>query len=483
MTVGSYSRISYGDDNRLGVGRQEQDNASLIRMRGWEAGPTYADQNISAYSGVIRPEFERMLVDLEAGKISGIVCWDLDRLARRPDDLERVIKIYDHIPGLVFSTVQGDLQLATSDGRTLARVMCAFANKASSDTSRRVARKRLDSAMNGDTWSTYRPFGWNEDRLTLNEFEAEIIQQAARDVLNGVGLFIICGKLNARNISTVRGNRWKTSAMRRILNSPRLAGFAVYRAELLMDEDGNPVKGKWESILDEETWRAVVSTLNSGKRITQRKHHYLLTAIARCGLCGCGMVGGTPKQGRRRYTCRSPDSGGCAKVAIVMDKLDQQIESLVLEYIGTHEVAVNGTQVWIGEGRLQDINHKIAELMQQYNNDLAGSIVFPAVRKLQEEQRILQAEKAQYTKKHRRQTVTIEGEWPEWNIEERRAVILKVLEAVIINPTGRTGMGYNPDRVDVVYRQPVAQAPATVQSLELELFPTHAQSSPPTKLP
>jgi DNA invertase Pin-like site-specific DNA recombinase len=74
-----------------------------------------------------------MLKDLETGVIQGIVVYDLDRLARQPKDLERIIDIYDRKP-LIFATVQGSIDLSTPDGRTMARVLVAMANKSSMDT-------------------------------------------------------------------------------------------------------------------------------------------------------------------------------------------------------------------------------------------------------------------------------------------------------------------------------------------------------------
>jgi site-specific DNA recombinase len=118
----------------LGVGRQQADTRKLVDLRGWTLAEIYLDNDVSAYQPkVIRPDFERMLADLEAGVIQGIAVYDLDRLARQPADLERIISIYDRKP-LVFATVQGDIDLSTPDGRTMARVMVAFANKASMDT-------------------------------------------------------------------------------------------------------------------------------------------------------------------------------------------------------------------------------------------------------------------------------------------------------------------------------------------------------------
>ncbi|MET8767674.1 recombinase family protein [Streptomyces sp. NPDC004658] len=69
-----------------------------------------------------RDDLELMLKDLRAGLIDGIVAYDLDRLARQPRDLERLIEIYDERPRLEFATVTNDINIGTPDGRTMARI-------------------------------------------------------------------------------------------------------------------------------------------------------------------------------------------------------------------------------------------------------------------------------------------------------------------------------------------------------------------------
>ena len=447
MRVGTYARIS--DDSEqlgLGVGRQQDDTRKLVDLRGWTLADIYVNNDVSAYQPkVTRPDFERMLAGLEAGAIQGIAVYNLDRLARQPADLERIISIYDRKP-LVFATVQGDIDLSTPDGRTMARVMVAFANKASMDTARRVARQKLEKATNGIGFSNYRPFGWNEDRLTLNEPEAEILRRAARDVLVGTGLFVICGHLNRKGIRTVRGNIWKTHAMRRVLRAPRIAGFAVYQGELLTDSAGNPVRGKWQPILDEETWRAVDSILGNTKSRVERKPGGLLTNIARCGKCGTGMIVAR-KKGTFYYLCRGTDSGGCAGVGISGPRLDAQIKALLSAYLD--EEIQTPQPVWGGQARLEEVSAKIAELMEQYRTGLSGSIVFPMIRRLEDERNDLQTEQASFNKIKARKQITFAGEWDDLDLYAKREIIQSVIEAVVIRPTGRTGL-YDPTRVDVI---------------------------------
>lgn len=139
LLLGAYERISDDQedestgDRGAGVTRQEEALELLCQMLS-KSGPStwtihrhYTDNDVSAYKDVVRPEFELLLQDLENGAIEGIVVYDLDRLARRPKDLERVIEIYDKATKtgrkLWFATVHDKIDLSSPDGLTLARVM------------------------------------------------------------------------------------------------------------------------------------------------------------------------------------------------------------------------------------------------------------------------------------------------------------------------------------------------------------------------
>ena len=96
----------------------------------WTIHRHYSDNDVSAYKDDVRPEFELLLRDLDNGVIERIVVYDLDRLARRPKDLERVIDIYDTASKsgrtLWFATVHDKIDLSSPDGLTLARVRVAL---------------------------------------------------------------------------------------------------------------------------------------------------------------------------------------------------------------------------------------------------------------------------------------------------------------------------------------------------------------------
>ena len=78
-----YARISADvDGSALGVTRRLQDCRKLAADRGWPVGAEYVDNDVSAYSGKPRPQYERMLADLAAGARDAVIVYNLDRLHR-----------------------------------------------------------------------------------------------------------------------------------------------------------------------------------------------------------------------------------------------------------------------------------------------------------------------------------------------------------------------------------------------------------------
>ena len=121
-----YTRISKDQSNGLGVARQETLCRKLAEEKGWEVAAVYTDNDISAYNGAPRPAYARMLEDLQAGTVNAVICVDLDRLTRRPSEIEEFITLADQT-GAHLANVSGDLDLSSSDGRFRARIMGAVA--------------------------------------------------------------------------------------------------------------------------------------------------------------------------------------------------------------------------------------------------------------------------------------------------------------------------------------------------------------------
>jgi site-specific DNA recombinase len=95
---GIYARLS--DDKgaeQTATARQIADCRRLAADRGWAVAEAhvYEDVDLSAFKQVRRPEFERLLEDLDAGLLAGVICWKLDRLTRSHRDFERLWEIIE----------------------------------------------------------------------------------------------------------------------------------------------------------------------------------------------------------------------------------------------------------------------------------------------------------------------------------------------------------------------------------------------------
>ena len=85
VRAGIYARISSDrEGNNLAVSRQLADCEALAARRGWEIAERYVDADISAYSGKARPEYRRMLEEIDAGVLDAVVVYHADRLHRHP---------------------------------------------------------------------------------------------------------------------------------------------------------------------------------------------------------------------------------------------------------------------------------------------------------------------------------------------------------------------------------------------------------------
>lgn len=139
-------------------------------------GAEYVDNDVSAYSGKVRPQYQRMLADLQDGQRDAVIVYHVDRLTRRPLELEQFVSALDAARVKHVRFVVGDMDLGTGDGLMIARMLGAMAAHESQTKSRRVLRKMDQNAALGlphGGW--HRPFGYDEDKITVRRDEAAVI--------------------------------------------------------------------------------------------------------------------------------------------------------------------------------------------------------------------------------------------------------------------------------------------------------------------
>ncbi|WP_270886597.1 recombinase family protein [Pedococcus sp. 5OH_020] len=320
-TAAIYVRISSDPEGkRLGVTRQLKDCQAKAAAMGWAVGEVFEDNDVSASSAKPRPAYQRMLGALEAGEVDAVVVWDLDRLTRRPIEIEHFIDLADRRQ-VALASVGGDVDLATDNGRMFARIKGAVAR---AEVERKTARQRAASDQRADAGAPHRgrrPFGFEPDAMTVREDEAIEVKRAAEALLGGASVRGITADLNARGVTTATGGPWHPTELRRMLANPRYAGLRVHRGEVVG-------AAAWPAILDADTWvgvRAVLSDPSRHRRGRPRSH--LLSGVARCGVCGGRIFGSTEPRGpvylceTRRHVVRRGEPVDQLVVATVVGRL------------------------------------------------------------------------------------------------------------------------------------------------------------------
>lgn len=386
-----YVRISFDKrrgslDEGIGVREQESEcRKKLAEPRGYDVVAVFVDNDISAYSGKPRPEYNKMLDFLRAGKADAVLCWHTDRLHRDNTELEDYIKVVEPHDLLTETVKAGMLDLNTPVGRMVARNLCTIARYESEHRAERVALARERQAREGKYGGgSRRPYGFLKNGVTVDDNEAEVIKRMARAVLSGVSLRSIARDLRAMGLPTSAGTQWSSATVRAILLRPRNAGFMVHRAyrsrgkKIVYSDDDIVGTAPWAPILTEDEWRAVVAKLTDPQRDTVtrgtgRAVKYLGSGLY---LCACGKpLGVRPKSRGKvgaRYACRETGTG---HVAVSMEELDRFVEDVAIEKLSRADAVElivpreSGLDVIQLRGELATHRQRLDEITEDYNED------------------------------------------------------------------------------------------------------------------
>lgn len=472
VQVGIYTRISNDDEAEgRGVARQESDCRIHCAARGWEVAKVYEDNDLSAYKRkTVRPEFQQMLEDLKAGQIDGVIVWDIDRFTRQPRELEAWIDQYEEAERrkrwLVFDSVSAsDIDLATDNGRFIARIKVTIANKTSADTSRRTKRKHLELATQGKLPGGRAPYGWNrEDRRTLIPEEAEHLRKAVKDYLAGVRWATIAREWRDKGITSHSGGIFDDSKIKRMLMNPRICGYRMHQGELFLDESGEPVVGDWDPVITPDEWYLLMEKIRqrqTGQAVTDNATKYLLSGIARCGRCGTKMRAfpsyrKTSTSSQYRYACPGKNDGGCGGVARAGEPVDRLVRNAV--FISSDKVLAgvrDRAPEWTREEELASLERDMGEFRTAWQEKRMSAARYVALTEdLERQIAELHRERALHRAGASTSAVgpvDLRQKWESLPIEQQRAAVLKVFRAIIIKPSSN-GPIFEPADIEPVLR-------------------------------
>ncbi len=314
-----------------------------------------------------------------------------------------------------------------------------------------------------------------------------MLAKAVEQFIVGRSMHAIVRDWQKLGIRTALGNQWSTRSLRVTLANPRMCGWRRLNGEIVRDENGNPIIGSWERIVEPEQWMAVDAILTERKGYTvlpngsigesiqtgNREPRTLLTGILRCGrpkpdgsICGALLRTNTYyRSNTHLYTCPGKTQGGCGGVARSGPRMDEYVTEAVFAKLDERQAVAPDSAPWPGASELERTQQKLGMLTRQWQEDrISDGLYFTNVENLEARIRELTNEGNRHAVVVQRAVADVADVRRRWfiptedgglDLSEKRAYIREALHAVIVSPAGR-GAGshgkFNPDLLELVWR-------------------------------
>lgn len=462
-----YARLSHADPDETGaIARQKQDIRRVSEHTGGRlVCPILSDNAISAsrYARRKRKDYPRLLEMARAGLADRAVIYDVDRLLRIPRELEDLIDLVEELDGqFTVVGVTGVLDLSTADGRFFARMRVAQAAKESDDMSRRLRRtfdQLADAGLPKSVSGSRRVFGWQDGGLVPEPAEAALIQQAAADVLAGVGLNTVAARWNQAGVRTALDGMWSNRTVRRTLLSLRNAGRREHRGQ----DHGEAV---WPPIIDPAVREQLHRLLTERSREPGRRTPFTGLFVATDGRkMRRQVVGRQKRHAYRTWSYPGVDQGPSVTIspAEVLEELVLEMMFVDIESGGiARRVSARRRSAPTAPGEdAAGIRREMEELAADVGEGRMTRQEWLRMRGPLE-RRLAAAEAAAARAADvdvlERLDLDVRGRWSRpvseggYDDQRKRRILHSVFERVEIAPAARLGSGFDSSRVRPIYR-------------------------------
>lgn len=300
--VRAYVRVSSQRQAEEGLSLDSQ----IERLRAAAGDGTvvvYREEGVSGRKAS-RPALDRLMVNVEGGDTVMVIA--LDRLGRSLAHVIETVKAIGEKGGQLVS-LRENLDTSSPTGRFMFQIVGAFAELESGLIGERVrATRSAAKRKHGKTFGGLRPYGREPDG-TIRHSEANVLRdRIVAPFLAGVPVRQIARDLEADEVPTAAGGKWRGPSITRMLKRADLCG--------LIEIDGDLEEGSVSPIIERDTWNRVRArfAVRATGEDTRGRHPaapYLLDRPldVRCGVCGGRIRARTVHRKDRltlyRYVC------------------------------------------------------------------------------------------------------------------------------------------------------------------------------------
>ena len=374
--VGGYLRLSREDGDKLESDSIKNQRDLITEFVSKCSDLDYVGEYVDdGFSGTSyeRPSFQRLMDDVNNGKVNCIIVKDLSRLGRNYIETGRYLEKIFPMLGIRFISILDHYDSA-NNSTDADQIIIPFKNLINDSYCRDIStkiRSQFDvKRRNGKFIGSFASYGYQKDpkdknHLIIDPFAADVVQMIFRLKMDGYNSQRIAETLNSMGILPPAeykrskglnydcgfrsGNnpKWEVVSINRILTNEMYIGTMVqglrskisYKVKQSRDvpkEEWIRVENTHEAIIEKSVFDQVQRLLEFDTRTAPDQNAvYLFSGMVVCGDCGQNMNRRRVTKGGRKYPyfhCSTYKSGnGCGSHLINADKL----EAAVLEIVQT----------------------------------------------------------------------------------------------------------------------------------------------------
>ncbi len=297
------------------------------KIEGWVCLPDRYDDGGYTGGNMGRPALQRLMTDIDAGRIDCVVVYKVDRLSRSLMDFARIMETFERHK-VSFVSVTQHFNTTHSMGRLTLNILLSFAQFEREIIGERIRDKIAASRQKGK-WTGGTPIlGYDVDRsngspkLVINPAQASRVRQIFEMYVEHGTLLAVVAELDRRGwqskVWTTRGGKRRGGLpidkcrLHSLLTNVLYVGKITHKKEFYT--------GEHEAIVSDDLFQRVQARLrhnrNAGSAELRNRHGALLRKLLYCKACGRVMAHTFTSRGNKRYryyTCTNAIKNGRRK--------------------------------------------------------------------------------------------------------------------------------------------------------------------------
>jgi len=290
-----YVRVSTEDQAQEGFSIRAQVDKlkAYAQIKGWDIYDIYSDEGISGKNIVDRPAMNRLIDDVNDGKVNNVLVFKIDRLTRSTKNLIELVELFEE-NNCAFNSLTESVDTDTPSGRMFLKIIGIFAEFERENLVSRLKLGFERKVKEGYTLANYSiSYGYTKEAgqkvQTILPEEAKIVRDIFSMYVNeNMSMSGIAKTLNERKIPTKRNSKtWDTNTIKVLLTNPTYIGKVRYA---MTDKDNYfETDGHHEPILSDEIFALAQERIKNTpqySRTKRPKEENYFCGVLYCAVCG-----------------------------------------------------------------------------------------------------------------------------------------------------------------------------------------------------